>query len=124
MKQIWPIALLVLPALALLGRVESTAPRPRISRSSPAAEALETPETLALAVERLFLPSTDPDSASAEEAAPMTSPAVPDDSVPDPDAWKRSPIMSSLVWFAHHQNSDGSFGDGPGTLEGHRIDRA
>lgn len=69
-------------------------------------------------------PKTDagpPDVPVEPEAVPS---AEPEQTAPsDPDAWKRSPVTSGLAWLARHQNEDGSWGDGPATLEGEHLGR-
>jgi hypothetical protein len=120
MKRLWPFVLLVLPVLGLIGRVDRHPSRPRIT-ALPAErrEAAVTTET-----SNLDAPDPAPSKTPAEpEWIDVSVSAAEIEPAIDLQAWKRYPISSAIVWFAHHQNEDGSFGDGPVALEGHMIGR-
>jgi hypothetical protein len=118
MRRLWPLALLALPALAMLGHLDRSPALPRkILRPA------ETPvETAELEIAAAPLP---PEPAAASGSTPGAAPPeVSEESVPEPNAWRKSPILSSLVWMTRHQNQDGSWGDVPVTMEGHTIGKA
>lgn len=113
-RRSWPLALLGLVALTVLARPPY---HPSIFIPTP------------MKLQPMTAPDQELSSVAAVPGVAEPNPAAPvppESAEPgvDPEAWRRSPVLRSLVWLAQHQNEDGSWGDGPVTVEGHTLGKA
>lgn len=116
MRRFWPLALLLLPATAAIRHVE---PQPLL-RPCPSPVAAADPGTNP--VEEQAIPT----QAAAPEEPVFVYPMELVERPPAVDhrqEWRQSSCTRGLVWLGHHQNEDGSWGDGPVWTEGRVIDR-
>lgn len=115
MRRTGPLWLLGLVALAALARPAfrlSPIPLPKPTVAQLPTDLAEDPPPLA------SLPEP------AAPAAPASPPPEAAEPATDPESWRRSPVLRSLLWLTRHQNEDGSWGDGPVTVEGHTLGKA
>ena len=100
MRRSWPLGLLLLLlAAAFLLRSDWRDPPASGERSLPAATPVEG------------IVETAAPIAAVTEADP------PGEAVPETE----DAVLGSLKWLLNHQNPDGSWGDGPVTLDGHTL---
>lgn len=101
MRRSWPLGLLLLLVAAFLLRSEwkeqPSSGDGRMPVASPVDGIVETADAPPIAVVTV--------AETPEEAVPETEDAV----------------LGSLRWLLNHQNPDGSWGDGPVTLDGHTL---
>jgi hypothetical protein len=75
----------------------------------------------------LGVPQFQPLPPGKKEGPPLRKSLPPQGTtvtVPADCSWRKNVVTGPMVWLAEQQNGDGSWGDAPGFLEGHRIGRA